>query len=251
MKQYYLTDRGKVRKQNEDAVGLLKNQAEQTLAIVADGMGGHKAGDVASSIVRSLFLDEWKQNEGIDTIEDAKDWLDERIRMANKKVYDHAQNNPECDGMGTTVIASILLKNDIIIAHIGDSRSYLFNQTLEQITTDHTLVNELVQNGEITKQEADKHPQKNVLMKALGTDESITPDVFSIEWEINDRLLICTDGLSDKLSETEIAAFLSEDKSIEDIAEELVDRANELGGEDNITVVILENTASGEGESDC
>ena len=251
MKQYYLTDRGKVRKQNEDAVGLLKNQAEQTLAIVADGMGGHKAGDVPSSIVRSLFLDEWKQNEGIDTIEDAKDWLDERIRMANKKVYDHAQNNPECDGMGTTVIASILLKNDIIIAHIGDSRSYLFNQTLEQITTDHTLVNELVQNGEITKQEADKHPQKNVLMKALGTDESITPDVFSIEWEINDRLLICTDGLSDKLSETEIAEFLSEDKSIEDIAEELVDRANELGGEDNITVVILENTASGEGESDC
>jgi|SRR5690625_132545 len=251
MKQYYLTDRGKVRKQNEDAVGLLKNQAEQTLAIVADGMGGHKAGDVASSIVRSLFLDEWKQNEGIDTIEDAKDWLDERIRMANKKVYDHAQNNPECDGMGTTVIASILLKNDIIIAHIGDSRSYLFNQTLEQITTDHTLVNELVQNGEITKQEADKHPQKNVLMKALGTDESITPDVFSIEWEINDRLLICTDGLSDKLSETEIATFLSEDRSIEDIAEELVDRANELGGEDNITVVILENTASGEGESDC
>jgi len=251
MKQYYLTDRGKVRKQNEDAVGLLKNQAEQTLAIVADGMGGHKAGDVASSIVRSLFLDEWKRNEGIDTIEDAKEWLDERIRMANEKVYDHAQNNPECDGMGTTVIASILLKNDIIIAHIGDSRSYLFNQTLEQITTDHTLVNELVQNGEITKQEADKHPQKNVLMKALGTDESITPDVFSIEWEINDRLLICTDGLSDKLSETEIAEFLSEDKSIEDIAEELVDRANELGGEDNITVVILENTASGEGESDC
>lgn len=251
MKQYYLTDRGKVRKQNEDAVGLLKNQAEQTLAIVADGMGGHKAGDVASSIVRSLFLDEWKQNEGIDSIEDAKEWLDERIRMANKKVYDHAQTNPECDGMGTTVIASILLKNDIIIAHIGDSRSYLFNQTLEQITTDHTLVNELVQNGEITKQEADNHPQKNVLMKALGTDESITPDVFSVEWEINDRLLICTDGLSDKLSETEIAAFLSGDKSIEDIAEELVDRANELGGEDNITVVILENTASGEGESDC
>ncbi len=251
MKQFFLTDRGQVRKQNEDAVGLFKNQADQTLAVVADGMGGHKAGDVASEIARSFFADEWKDTEELTSSEEAEEWLDDRIRLANQQVYRYAKENPDCQGMGTTVIAAIFLEDNISIAHIGDSRCYLLSDELNQITEDHSLVNELVRTGEITKKEATVHPRKNVLMKALGTDESIAPDVFTIQWQASNRFLICSDGLSDKLSNTEIGHFLADDLSIEVIAKNLVDRANELGGEDNITVVLVEYIKGEAGDSSC
>lgn len=251
MKQFFLTDQGKVRKQNEDAVGLFKNQAEQTLVLVADGMGGHKAGDVASKMVRSFFLEEWEESEEISSPEAAEDWLDQRIRMANQEVYNYAKDNPDCYGMGTTVVAAVFLDNNISIAHIGDSRCYLLEDTIKQVTEDHTLVNELVRTGEITKEEAHVHPQKNVLMKALGTDKVISPEVFSIQWTRNNRILICTDGLSDKVQDKEIESFLVQEQSIEEIAEQLVNRANNLGGEDNITVVIVENVSGEDGDSSC
>ncbi|WP_440895242.1 Stp1/IreP family PP2C-type Ser/Thr phosphatase [Amphibacillus sp. Q70] len=251
MKQFFLTDQGKVREQNEDAGGLFKNQANQTLSVIADGMGGHKAGDVASEIVQSFFLAQWQENEKITSIEQAEEWLDANIHLANQKVYQHAEANPECKGMGTTVIATIFLDDQIVVAHIGDSRCYLFNQHLEQITEDHSLVNELVRTGEISKKQADIHPQKNVLMKALGTAESITPDVFTIQWQPGDRFLICTDGLTDKVSDSELESFMTEEKSLQEIAEQLVNRANELGGEDNITLALLEYPAGEEGDFSC
>lgn len=251
MKQFFLTDQGKVREQNEDAGGLFKNQANQTLSVIADGMGGHKAGDVASEIVRSSFLEQWQENEEITTTEHAEKWLNDNIHLANQKVYQHAEANPECNGMGTTVIAAIFLDDQISIAHIGDSRCYLFNQHFEQITEDHSLVNELVRTGEISKQEADNHPQKNVLMKALGTAESIIPDVFTIQWQSGNRCLICTDGLTDKVSDSELESFIAEERSLQEIAEQLVNRANELGGEDNITLTLLEYSDREEGDSSC
>lgn len=251
MKQVYLTDRGQVRKQNEDAVGLFKNQANQTLAVLADGMGGHKAGEIASEIALSFFSGEWKDTEELTTADEAEEWLDDRIRLANQKVYRYAKENPDCQGMGTTVIAAIFLADDISIAHIGDSRCYLLSDELKQITEDHSLVNELVRAGEITKKEATAHPRKNVLMKALGTDESIAPDVFSIQWQASNRFLMCSDGLSDKLSNTELVQFLTENFSLETIAQNLVDRANELGGEDNITVVLVESIKGEAGDSSC
>src|SRR5699024_4730011 len=148
MKQFFLTDQGKVRKQNEDAGGLFTNQADQVLSVVADGMGGHKAGDVASKLVRSFFLTEWQANEGISSTEEAQDWLDEKIHLVNLKVYQHSEDHPECKGMGTTAILAIFLDDKITIAHIGDSRCYLFNQEFKQVTEDHSLVNELVKKGE-------------------------------------------------------------------------------------------------------
>lgn len=251
MKQFFITDRGKVRKQNEDAVGLFENRANQTLAVVADGMGGHKAGDVASEIARSYFSDQWQETGKLTSAEEAEEWLDDRIRLANQKVYRYAQENPDCQGMGTTVIAAIFLEDEISIAHIGDSRCYLLSDELRQVTEDHSLVNELVRAGEITKKEAIVHPRKNVLMKALGTDNSIAPDVFTIQWQEGNRLLICSDGLSDKLSNDELFNFLTEDLTVEKIAENLVDRANELGGEDNITVVLVEYIKGEAGDSSC
>ncbi|MBU5594606.1 Stp1/IreP family PP2C-type Ser/Thr phosphatase [Amphibacillus sp. MSJ-3] len=251
MKQYFLTDQGKVREQNEDAGGLFKNKARQTLSVIADGMGGHKAGDIASKIVRNFFLDQWRENEKITTIEQAEEWLVNRMHLANQKVYQYAEKNADCKGMGTTVIATIFLDDQITIAHIGDSRCYLLNQHLEQITEDHSLVNALVRTGEISKKEADVHPRKNVLIKALGTDESIDPDVFTIKWGLGDRLLICTDGLSDKVSDLELKERLAKNKPLQEIAEDLVNRANELGGEDNITLALLEYSTSEEGDSSC
>ncbi|NMA90543.1 MAG: Stp1/IreP family PP2C-type Ser/Thr phosphatase [Amphibacillus sp.] len=251
MEQFFITDRGKVRKQNEDAVGLFENQTNQTLAIVADGMGGHRAGDVASEIVCSFFKDEWKDTPEITTPNEAEEWLDDRIRLANQKVYQYAQENIDCQGMGTTVVVAILLDQHISIAHIGDSRCYLYSDTLTQITEDHSLVNELVRIGEITKSEANVHPRKNVLMKALGTDGTIAPDVFSIEWQLGDRFLMCSDGLSDKLSGSDIEEYLADDLSVKETAEKLVNRANELGGEDNITVILIEFNHGEEADSSC
>ncbi|GAA4063258.1 Stp1/IreP family PP2C-type Ser/Thr phosphatase [Amphibacillus indicireducens] len=251
MKQFFITDCGKVRKQNEDAVGLFENRANQTLAVVADGMGGHKAGDVASEIARSYFSDQWQATDKLTSAEEAEEWLDDRIRLANQKVYRYAKENPDCQGMGTTVIAAIFLEDEISIAHIGDSRCYLLTDELKQVTEDHSLVNELVRAGEITKKEAIVHPRKNVLMKALGTDNSIAPDVFTIEWQEGNRFLICSDGLSDKLSNNELFNFLTEDLTVEEIAGNLVDRANELGGEDNITVVLVEYIKREAGDSSC
>src|SRR5699024_3077820 len=150
-----------------------------------------------------------------------------------------------------TAILAIFLDDKITIAHIGDSRCYLFNQEFKQVTEDHSLVNELVKKGEISKSQADYHPQKNVLMKALGTDTTIAPDIFTIEWQAGDRLLICTDGLSDKISDSELELFIAKEESLQNIAEELVDRANELGGEDNITLALLEYSDPEEGDSSC
>ena len=147
MKQVYLTDRGQVRKQNEDAVGLFKNQANQTLAVLADGMGGHKAGEIASEIALSFFSGEWKDTEELTSADEAEEWLDDRIRLANQKVYRYAKENPDCQGMGTTVIAAIFLADNISIAHIGDSRCYLLSDELKQVTMDHSLVNELIRAG--------------------------------------------------------------------------------------------------------
>lgn len=251
MEKFFITDQGKVRQQNEDAGGFITNESEQLLSVIADGMGGHKAGDVASEIVRSFFFTEWAKIEKFDSPEEVEDWLDEKLREVNLKVYQYAQENQECQGMGTTVIVAVFLNNDIIIAHIGDSRCYLYTEELKQVTEDHSLVNELYRKGEISKSQADFHPRKNILTKALGTDVSIGPEIFTINWDPGERFLICTDGLSDKVSDNEIEIFLSKQEPLNKIGEDLVARANDLGGEDNITLALLENSNQKDGDPAC
>lgn len=251
MKAVFLTDQGKVRQHNEDSGGIFKNLDGHCLAIVADGMGGHRAGDVASGMTRSQLKKEWEAVNGILTAEAAETWLKERILQVNGLLFDHAQNNSECDGMGTTIVAAISNENFATVANIGDSRCYLLNESgFNQVTEDHSLVNELVRFGQITKEDAEHHPRKNVLLRALGTEEKVEMDVKTIMFEEGDCLLLCSDGLSNKVSEKEMTEILRSDESLEQKAATLISLANQYGGEDNITLAIVEFSEGSEGDGD-
>lgn len=248
MEGYFLTDCGKVREMNEDAGGVFFNKAKQCLAIVADGMGGHQAGEIASDLAVRTVRESYEKTKEFRSISDAEQWLDEMIIKMNEQVYNYALQDDNLKGMGTTVVLSLCTKEFVIIGHVGDSRCYLWNDEthLSQITSDHSLVNELVKTGQISAVDAEEHPRKNVLIKAVGTDMTITPDIKTIEWKGNDRLLLCSDGLSNKVTDDELAEALKSMDRIDETANQLIELANERGGEDNITLAIVRNK---EGES--
>lgn len=241
VKAVYKTDQGRVRQNNEDSGGTFVNRDGHRLAIVADGMGGHKAGDVASNMSVSHLQDMWEQSEGIQTADDAEKWLNTHIIQVNKLVFEHANSNPECDGMGTTIEAVITTNHFATIAHVGDSRCYILNDIgFQQLTEDHTLVNELVRTGQITREDAEHHPRKNVILRALGTEPDVRIDTKTIMFEDGDILLLCSDGLSNKVNEEQMNTILHTADSLEQKATSLINLANENGGEDNITLIILE-----------
>lgn len=234
-----MTDVGQVRTHNEDSGGIFKNE-RGILAVVADGMGGHRAGDIASSMVTDYFREVWGKNPLISTVKEAEQWIKEQFEALNAKLYAYAQQHEECQGMGTTVVAAICMKDFVTIAHIGDSRAYIGNEDgFKQKTTDHSLVQELVRSGQITEDEAEHHPRKNVLLRALGTEEEIKFDVQSLQVEDEQYVVLCTDGLTNKVSADEISEFIREGKSLAEIAKKCIDVANERGGEDNITVAFV------------
>lgn len=238
----FITDRGLLRSTNEDAGGVFYNAKGQLLAIVADGMGGHQAGEVASELAVLFLKNAWENIEQINTPIEAENWLKSTVKEANKHIYDHAIERDELEGMGTTVVISICTVDFITIAHIGDSRCYLLNETsLEQLTEDHSLVNELIRTGQITETDAAHHPRKNVLLRAVGTEESVDVDIETIGWGERDRLLLCSDGLTNKLTDKELEHYLRTMDNLEDISKELVHLANERGGEDNISLALIEN----------
>lgn len=241
MKAVFMTDQGKVRQHNEDNGGIYFNQHAQRLAIVADGMGGHRAGDVASEMTINHLKELWEKTEIIDTAEQAEEWLKININYVNSILFDHSKIHTECEGMGTTIVAVISTERFCTIANIGDSRCYLKNEDgFKQITEDHSLVNELVRSGQISKEDAEHHPRKNVLLRALGTEEVVDIDIRTIIFEEGDTLLLCSDGLSNKVSESEMAELISGEQLLQDKATSLIQLANDYGGEDNITLVILE-----------
>jgi serine/threonine protein phosphatase PrpC len=249
MKEVFQTDRGKVRLHNEDAGGVYINQDGNRLAIVADGMGGHRAGDVASNMTLRHLKTEWEISKGIVSAGEAEGWLKEQITIVNSLLLEHATNHPECDGMGTTVVAAIATDRFATVANIGDSRGYLLNETgFKQITEDHSLVNELVRSGQISKEDAEHHPRKNVLLRALGTEKIVEMDIKTIIFEEGDILLLCSDGLSNKVSEKEIMEILQNHDNIEQKAGTLIALANSYGGEDNITLAIVEFSDVSEGD---
>ncbi len=247
----FLTDTGHVRSHNEDSGGIFFNLDHQILAVVADGMGGHSAGDVASKLVTTTLHNEWEKTESLTSPEDTEKWLQDNIQLANKKVFQYALEHEECRGMGTTVVAAICTKEFITIGHIGDSRCYLSNAYgFTQVTEDHSLVNELVRSGQLSKEDAEHHPRKHVLLRALGTEESITVDVKTISWEEQNYLLLCSDGLTNKVEDSELHQYLIESNSIEECVHTLINLANERGGEDNISIAIIQNIPrEKEGES--
>ncbi|MFA1818619.1 Stp1/IreP family PP2C-type Ser/Thr phosphatase [Virgibacillus oceani] len=253
MKGQFLTDQGKVRSHNEDAGGVYYNLSEQFLAIIADGMGGHQAGDVASQMAISLIEEHWKQQEKLHSPEETESWLSTVISEINHSIYSHGFQKKEFQGMGTTAVIAICTEEFVTIAHIGDSRCYMQSGTrFNQVTEDHSLVNELVRSGQISKDDAEQHPRKNVLLKALGTEEHITPDLESMSWEPGNKLLLCSDGLTNKVSDEELKKLISAEKNLQEIGEEMIQLANDRGGEDNISLIIIHyNSSSKVGENAC
>lgn len=254
MKAQFQTDRGQVRDHNEDSGGVFYNTSGQLLAIIADGMGGHKAGDVASEMAVSMIQSAWEAMDELKSPEETEKWLTNILSEINMSVYEYASEKEEFAGMGTTVVVAISLEDFVTIAHVGDSRCYIFNDNgFSQITEDHSLVNELVRSGQISKDEARVHPRKNVVLKAVGTESKILADIKSITWEAGNKLLLCSDGLTDKLTNEELAAFIQSPKNLQLISREMIDLANNRGGEDNISLVIIDHirTTPVEGDSLC
>lgn len=230
MRGYALSHVGKVRKMNQDAYILLP---EYQLLAVADGMGGHLAGDVASSQAVKILENYVCKHQGL-----PEEILYEAFNEANSDIFSKAQSDEVLKGMGTTLTAAMLKNGRLIIAHVGDSRAYLLQEgEFFQLTNDHSLVGELMRNGNITSQEADAHPNKNILTRALGMGETIDVDIRVFEVEQESKILLCSDGLTNMLSKGELEKIVS--CSEPQIAvERLIALALEKGGTDNITAVL-------------
>ena len=240
MKTFYLTDAGRVRNHNEDSVTILKNINNEYLMIVADGMGGHRAGEVASSLAVTHLGKRFNEISSVGSKLDAVNWLNDNINEINKSIIDYTKQYPETTGMGTTLVVALLTNDYLIFGNIGDSIGYVLkNNKLHKVTKEHTLVNLLVSTGELTEEEAQNHPKKNVLMKALGAVESCELDIFDVDKDV-DGIMLCSDGLTNMLTKDQIEKVLIDDElSIEEKVNKLIRKSNARGGTDNITIAYL------------
>lgn len=239
MEYCYITDPGKVRERNEDSVTICEDGAGEVLLIVADGMGGHKNGEIASSIALNLISERFKSISSVGNKEDAINWIQNTVSEANVAIFKYVSTHPESQGMGTTIVLSVLTPSFLLIGNIGDSSGYVYkNNKIHKITVDHTLVNLLVKSGELTPEEAKNHPKKNVLMKALGSSTNVEMDIFNVELNV-DGIFLCSDGLTNMLDDNQIARVLNEEAPLKERLEKLVFKANNRGGNDNITMACL------------
>ena len=235
----YLTDPGKVRERNEDSVIIVENPSEEILMVVADGMGGHKDGEVASSIAINHIAKRFKNISSVGNKEDAISWIQSTVSEANMEIFKYVAEHPESTGMGTTMVLAVMTESFLLFGNIGDSSGYVIkNNKLHKITIDHTLVNLLVRSGELSEEEAKDHPRKNVLMKALGATKDVEMDIFNVELGIQ-GILLCSDGLTNMLTDEQIAKVLNTDISIEEKLKKLVFKSNNRGGTDNISIALL------------
>ena len=239
MQTFYLTDPGKVRSHNEDSVTILKNNNNEYLLAVADGMGGHKAGEVASDIAIRCLTDSFNGISSFNGKNNAIEWLRNIVTEINKQIFEYTDNNPDSKGMGTTLVVAIKSDDYVLFGNIGDRSGYVYkNDKLYKVTKDHTLVNLLVATGELTAEEAKYHPRKNVLMRALGANDPIEIDIFDVDTSVK-GIFLCSDGLTNMLTEEQIEKILNSNLSIEDTLAKLIRKANSRGGNDNITVAYL------------
>jgi len=235
------SDIGRVRQVNEDSMLIGKLNNDIHFAIVADGMGGHQAGDVASQLAVEAFRKIISQHEELEqlTVEDGKRIVKTAIRQANEDIYLLASKMEQYHNMGTTIVAALIWKDQVVIGHVGDSRAYFISeQEVQRLTDDHSLVNVLIQTGQITEEEAEHHPRKNVLTRAIGTDNQVEIDIASYQWGDKPYLLLCSDGLSNRVTEQQFIEVLNQEVSLETKADQLIQHALESGGEDNITLVL-------------
>lgn len=237
MKTFSMTDIGKRREMNQDyvftsetAVGNLPN-----LFLVADGMGGHKAGEYASRFTVDTIVESVKASRETEPVAIMK----EAVTKANELLIEEARADEKKSGMGTTIVVATILGKKLYVANVGDSRLYLVNREISQITRDHSLVEEMVRLGEMDKAEAKDHPDKNVITRAIGAIPDVVIDFFEVELE-EDTVLMCSDGLTNMIEDEDIKKIILTQRDIAEKAEKLVMTANENGGKDNITVVVIE-----------
>ncbi|MGV3128832.1 Stp1/IreP family PP2C-type Ser/Thr phosphatase [Staphylococcus sp. IVB6181] len=236
----FFTDTGHHREKNEDAGGIFYNMTEQQLLVLCDGMGGHKAGEVASEFVVQR-LKELFEEENLVEEHQAEDWLRMKLQKVNRELYSYALTDDNFKGMGTTAVAALIFDKHAVIANIGDSRAYLVNsREIEQITNDHSFVNHLVMTGQITEEEAFTHPQRNIITRVMGTDKFVVPDIYVKRLNFNDYLLMNSDGLTDFVRPFQIKEQLNQDLPLEAQGQALLELAQIHDSTDNVSLVLAE-----------
>ena len=236
------THTGLIRKENQD-VFLIDNLFDGGLYIclVCDGMGGANSGNVASALAANTFVDSFRAMLAPD-LQNIEQCVVEAVSRANTQVYVHARTTPDFSGMGTTLVAAVITKNSAIIANIGDSRAYLIeSDQITQISNDHSLVQEMVNIGKITPREAKNHPDKNLITRAVGTDENVQCDIYHVKCPVNSCIFLCSDGLYDLVDDDEILHHIKSAPNLQQGCDTLIDLAISRGGHDNITAVLFYN----------
>lgn len=243
---------GLVRQMNQDGYAVLPHLKPREFYVIADGMGGPSAGEVASQIAVDT-VSAYVTEHGAATDVNPADLLREAVYEANQKIFDAAQSREEYLGMGTTLVCALVDPERVVFAHVGDSRGYVLQEgKLRQVTSDHSLVAELVRRGQLTEEEAQHHPQRNIVTRSLGTEAHSSPDIYEVEWCPGDILFLCSDGLSNMVDFAELEGLLHNVSSaktpdqLDAVADALIRLALERGGPDNITLVIVLNREGGE-----
>ena len=240
MQIWGLTDPGNIRSQNQDAYNIVEFGHDRALMIVCDGMGGAKSGNVASSMTAEAFVAEVRRSQRLAlSVERVKQILLGALELANKAVYEHAKLGDEYSGMGTTLVAAFLLKNTAVVINVGDSRAYHFSaQGVHQVTRDHSIVELMVQRGELTPEQAKTYPGKNLITRAVGTEPEVEGDLYVQELHKDDCLLLCSDGLSNEMDDQEILFEVVHGMKKSTCCERLLSIAKNRGAPDNVTVVL-------------
>lgn len=239
MRSYYLTDSGKVRDHNEDSVTILRNKDNEYLLAVADGMGGHKAGEVASSIAITYLGNTFMEDFKGFSKKEAINWLRETVKVINDKIYAYTEEHSESKGMGTTLVVALITKDYLLCGNIGDSSGFVLKDSkLHKVTYDHSLVNLLISAGELSPEEAKDYTKKNVLLKALGANNPVEMDIFDCDKNC-DAVFLCSDGLTNMLEPESIEKVLNSEATEEDKVIKLIKKANNRGGYDNISIAYI------------
>lgn len=240
MDAWGLTDLGNVRKQNQDFYDIVTLHPNQLLLVVCDGMGGAKSGNVASRLATEVFVGEVRRTAREDMdVEQIEKMLRDAVSLANQAVFEQSKVSSDFTGMGTTLVAAVLLQDRAIIANVGDSRAYIFDKDgIRFMTVDHSLVELMVRRGEITREQAKTHPSKNLITRAVGTEANVDCDLYNQELHPGDAVLLCSDGLSNEMADQEILFEVVHGVQKEGCCQRLLDIAKGRGAPDNVTVVL-------------
>lgn len=237
-------EKGMCRTTNEDAIFIFNTTfgCLPNLYIVADGMGGHNAGEVASNSAIQFFC-EYIHDNRMKMIKENYEYLDvikKGILYANSKIFENSQSDNHLAGMGTTFIVASILNNTLLVENVGDSRLYIIrNKEIIQISVDHTYVMEMLKSGNLTEEELFNHPNKNIITRAVGTGEDLNVDTFEVELQSDDIIMMCSDGLSNMLNDNESVEIILKSNNIEEAIDSLINHANEKGGLDNISIILI------------